>query len=56
MQQCRFCSTKVRELTHLNTTERYLIYKDFSNSNHLNNEFNITPNKIIDALLKPHEP
>ena len=30
------------------------IYKEFSNNNHLNDEFNTTPNKIFDALLKPH--
>jgi hypothetical protein len=35
--------------SHLNTIERYFIYKEFSK----NNEFNITPNKIFDALLKP---
>jgi len=40
--------------THLNTIERNFIYKDFSNNNHLNDEFNLTPNKIFDALLKPH--
>jgi hypothetical protein len=39
---------------HLNTTERYFIYKEFSKNNHLNYEFNISPNKIFDALLKPH--
>jgi hypothetical protein len=39
---------------HLNTIERYFIYKEFSNNNHLNGEFNITPNKIFDALLKLH--
>jgi hypothetical protein len=38
--------------THLNITESYFIYKEFSNS-HLNDEFNITPNKIFDVLLKP---
>jgi len=30
---------------HLNTIERYFIYKEFSNNNHLNDEFNITPKK-----------
>jgi len=39
---------------HLNTIERDFIYKEFLNNNHLNDEFNITPNKIFDALLKPH--
>jgi len=38
---------------HLNTIERYFIYKEFSKNNHLNDEFNISPNKIFDALLKP---
>jgi len=37
--------------THLNTTERYFIYKEFSKNNHLNDEFNITTNKIFDDLL-----
>jgi hypothetical protein len=37
---------------HLNTIERYFIYKEFSKHNHLNDEFNISPNKIFDALLK----
>jgi len=32
--------------THLNTIGRYFIYKEFSSNNHLNDEFNITPNKI----------
>jgi len=40
--------------THLNNIERYFTYKEFSNNNHLNDEFNITPNKIFNALLKPH--
>jgi len=39
---------------HLNTIERYFIYKEFSKNNHLNYEFNVSPNKIFDALLKPH--
>jgi len=37
---------------HLNTIERYFIYKEFSIKNHLNDESNIAPNKIFDALLK----
>jgi hypothetical protein len=41
---------------HLNTIERYFIHKEFSKNNHLNDEFNITPNKIFDVLLKPHQP
>ena len=39
---------------HLNTTEGYFIYKEFSKNNHLNDEFNITPNKIFDPSLNPH--
>ena len=39
---------------HLNTIEIYFIYKEFSNTNHLNDEFNITLNKIFDALPKLH--
>jgi hypothetical protein len=40
---------------HLNTIEKYLIYKEYSENNHLNNKHNITPNSIFDALLKkPH--
>jgi len=31
---------------HLNTIERYFIYKEFSKNNHLNDEFNITPTKF----------
>jgi len=37
---------------HLNTIGRYFIYKEFSNNNHLNDDSNITPNKIFDALLQ----
>jgi len=42
-----------RKGTHLNTIERFFIYKEFSINNHLNDEFNITPNRIFEALLKP---
>ena len=41
-----------RKGTHLNTIERFFIYKEFSINNHLNDEFNITPNRIFEALLK----
>ena len=41
---------------HLSTIEQYFTYKEFSKNNHLNDEFNITPNKIFDAFLKPHQP
>ena len=39
--------------THLNTTEGYYIYAQFTKNNHLNDEHNISPNKIFDALLNP---
>jgi len=39
---------------YLNTIEKYYIYKEFSTNNHLNDEANITPNKIFDAVLKLH--
>ena len=32
---------------HLNTVERYFIYKEFNNNNHLNDDSNIAPNKIL---------
>jgi hypothetical protein len=41
---------------HLNTIERYYIYAEFIKNNHLNDEHNISPNKIFDALLEPHQP
>jgi len=41
---------------HLNTLERYFIYKEFSKNNHLNDDSNIAPNKIFDALLKLQKP
>jgi hypothetical protein len=41
---------------HLNTIERYYIYTEFTKNNHLNDEHNISPNKISDALLRPHQP
>jgi hypothetical protein len=42
--------------THFNTIERFFIYAEFSKNNHLNDEHSIFPNKIFDALLKPHQP
>jgi len=42
--------------THLNTIEQFFIYAEFSKNNHLNDEHSIFPNKIFDALLKPHQP
>jgi len=38
---------------HLNTIERFYIYTEFTKHNHLNDEYNISPNRIFDALLKP---
>ena len=37
---------------HLNTIERFFIYKEISINNPLNDELNIAPNKIFEALLK----
>jgi len=42
--------------THHNTIERYYIYAEFTKNNHLNDEHNISPNKIFDALLNPTIP
>jgi len=42
--------------THLNTIERFFIYTVFSKNNHLNDEHSISPNKVFDSLLKPHQP
>jgi hypothetical protein len=44
------------EGAHLNTIARYYIYAEFTKNNHLNDEPNISPNKIFDALLKSHQP
>ena len=41
---------------HLNTYERFHIYTEYINKNHLNNEHTIFPNKLFDTLLKPHNP
>jgi hypothetical protein len=41
---------------HLNTIERFYTYAEYSKNNHLNDEHNITPNKIFDALLKSPQP
>jgi len=38
---------------HLNTIETFYIYTEFLKDNHLNNDHNISPNRIFDALLKP---
>ena len=41
---------------HLNTIERYYIYREFTKSNHLNDEHTISPSKIFEALLAPDQP
>ena len=41
-----------RKGTHLNTIERFFIYKEYLTNNHLNDEFNINLNKIFEAILK----
>jgi len=42
-----------RKWTHLNTIERFFFYKEFSINNYLNDEFNITQNRNLEALLQP---
>jgi len=37
---------------HLNTTERFYIYKEDSMNNHLNDDHTITNNKIFETILK----
>ena len=37
---------------HLNTIEKFYIYAEFTNNNHLNDEHTLAPNRIFDALLK----
>jgi len=39
--------------THLNTIEQYYVSAEFTKNNHLNDEHDIFPNKIFDALLEP---
>jgi hypothetical protein len=39
---------------HLNTIERFYIYAEYTNNNHLNDDSTISPIKIFDTLLKPH--
>ena len=45
--RCRLYSTT------LNTIEKFHIYTEFKNDNHLNDEHTVAPNKIFDTLLKP---
>jgi len=42
--------------SHLNTIERFYIYAEYLNNNHLNDEHTIFPSIIFEALLKPHQP
>ena len=42
--------------SHLNTIERFYIYAEYLNNNHLKDEHTIFPNIIFEALLKPHQP
>jgi len=41
---------------HLNSIERFYIYAEYTKENHLNDDSTISPNKIFDILLKPHQP
>jgi hypothetical protein len=40
----------------LNTIETHFVYKEFSENNQLNDDHNISSNKIFDALLKGTPP
>jgi hypothetical protein len=40
---------------HLNTIERFYIYAEYTTDNHLNDNQNIFPSAIFDALLKTHQ-
>jgi hypothetical protein len=39
---------------HLNTIERFHIYSEYLNDNHLNDEQTIFPKRLFDATLKAH--
>ena len=41
---------------HLNTIERLYIYVKYTKHHQLNDNSTISPNKIFDMLLKPHQP
>jgi hypothetical protein len=43
---------KQRKEPHLNTLERFYIYKEAALNNHLNDDHTITPNKVFDTILK----
>ena len=40
---------------HLNILERFHTYAEYNSNNHLNDDVTISPNKIFDTLLKPHQ-
>ena len=40
---------------HLNTLECFHIYTEYTSNNHLNYDVTISPNKIFDTLVKPHQ-
>ena len=42
--------------SHLNTVERFYIYTEHLDNNHLNDDHTIFPNTIFETLLKPHQP
>ena len=41
---------------HLNTIKRFYIYAKYTKNDHLSDDSTIFPNKILDTILKPHEP
>jgi hypothetical protein len=43
-----------RKGSHLNTFERFHIYAEYINNNHINDNQTIFPNKLFDILLKAH--
>jgi hypothetical protein len=44
-----------KKSAHLNTVEYYYIHTEFTNNNHLNDNQNIFPNAIFDAILKTQQ-
>jgi len=42
--------------SYLKAIERFYIYAEYLNSNHLNDEHTIFPNITFEALLNPHQP
>jgi hypothetical protein len=43
-----------KKSAHLNTVERYYIHAEFTANNHLNDNQNVFPNPIFDAILKTY--